>query len=493
MFSVVSYCFILVLGTIRNGLVIFITGFRMKETVNTIWILNLAIADFNFSIFLLFHIAYRAHNFHWPFGRITCKLIHSLDSFHLFASVYLLVVISFDHCIAVCCPVRAQNPAGFLCGCGRLDPGFWLLVSKFVKKENGNQGESSPNRMTYTTITTQLANANNYMNNSDSGNYEDKNWLRKLDMVPVVIYSLAFVLGVTGNGLVIFITGFRMKKTVNTVWFLNLAIADFIFTFFLPLSITYIALKYHWPFGLAMCKINSTIALLNMYASVYLLMVISIDRCISVRLPVWAQNHRSPRLASFVALGVWILSLMLSSPNLYFRQTKTSYDVTYCHDHYSSEPEQHTIIHFAMINFRFTFAFVIPFGVILCSYVAVVLKLRRSRLSPSNKPFKVITAVIVAFFICWLPYHIFSFLDTKPSKSQTLRWVVYAGVPLASSLAFLNSCLNPILYVFMGHDFKEQLRRSLLSTFENAFTEQSNVNTTNTKSSSVHELETLKV
>ncbi|XP_066494866.1 chemerin-like receptor 1 [Tiliqua scincoides] len=350
--------------------------------------------------------------------------------------------------------------------------------------------------MTNSTIPTHLADVTYYSNYYD---YDYSNEIvleEKLHIISMVIYSLAFVLGVTGNGLVIFITCFRMKKTVNTVWFLNLAIADFIFTFFLPLSIAYLALGTHWPFGLPMCKLNSSVTFLNMYASVYLLMVISIDRCIAVWCPVWAQNHRTPRLASFVVLGVWILSLVFSSPKLYFRQTQetnTSEPVTFCYDNYSSTQEQAQIIHQGMINFQFTFAFVIPFSVIICSNGAVLLRLRRSRLSRSNKPFKVITAVIVAFFVCWIPFHIFSFLDTKAFAQIALRWVVHAGAPLTFSLACLNSCLNPILYVFMGHDFKEQLRRSLFSAFENAFTEHSNVNTTDTKSSLTHELDSQKL
>lgn len=115
-----------------------------------------------------------------------------------------------------------------------------------------------------------------------------------VNTVSIVAYSLVFVLGTTGNGLVIFITGFRMKRTVHTVWILNLAIADFTCSFFQLFNIVHVGLAFHWPFGSIMCKLNHTIVFLNLFASIYLLMVISIDRCIAVQCPVWAQNRRTP-------------------------------------------------------------------------------------------------------------------------------------------------------------------------------------------------------
>ncbi|CAM5124879.1 unnamed protein product [Natator depressus] len=334
----------------------------------------------------------------------------------------------------------------------------------------------------------------------DDPMYNDEDRVRKqalfdsMHVVTMVIYSIAFGLGVTGNGLVIFITGFRMKRTVNTIWFLNLAVADFIFTFFLPFSVAYTALGFHWPFGRALCKINSTLAFLNLYASVYLLMVISIDRCISVVRPVWAQNHRTPRLAFLVTLGVWVVALALCSPNLYFRHTAPSpynKNITNCYNNFDTAGEGATeeqryrrqnTNHRAMIISRFILGFLIPFTVIVCCYGAILVKLRRNQLARSGKPFKVIAAVIVAFFLCWLPYHIFSFLEMNRTPSMDTTLIV--GLPLTASLAFINSCLNPILYVFMGQDFKEKLRRSLFSAFETAFSEEAASITANTKSKS---------
>ncbi|XP_029433248.1 chemokine-like receptor 1 [Rhinatrema bivittatum] len=312
---------------------------------------------------------------------------------------------------------------------------------------------------------------------------------RFMHILSMVFYSIAFLLGVTGNGLVIWITGFKMKKTVNTVWFLNLAIADFIFTFFLPLSIAYTALGFHWPFGMLLCKLNSFVAFLNMFASVLILMVISIDRCLSAASPVWSQNHRSAKLASIVALVVWCLALALSSPYLAFRDTRSSYNVyrnstvIHCYNNFAfsddnkSEYVQYlkAVRHKAMIITRFVCGFFIPFIVIIVCYSIIALRLKKNRLAKTSKPFKIIIAVIVSFFFCWLPYHVFSFLETTTHSSPSPGMIraITIGIPLASSLAFLNSCINPILYVFMGQDFKEKFKRSILSAFESAFSEES--------------------
>ncbi|XP_053123412.1 chemerin-like receptor 1 isoform X2 [Hemicordylus capensis] len=304
-----------------------------------------------------------------------------------------------------------------------------------------------------------------------------------MHILSMVVYSIAFALGVVGNGLVIFVTGFRMKRTVNTIWFLNLAAADFVFTFFLPLNVAYIALGFHWPFGKALCKLSTTVASINMYASVFLLTVISMDRCVSVACPVWGQNYRSPRLASLVALGIWVAALVLSSPALAFRDTRNfEENVTRCYNNYalsddfqSEEVAQlEAYRHQTMVLTRFVVGFLVPFTIILFCYGIITARLRGNRLTHSRRPFKIMVAVVLAFFVCWFPYHVFSFLEMSVTTvSPWLETVLVMGIPLATGLAYLNSCLNPFLYVFVGQDFREKLRMSVLAAFENAFSETS--------------------
>ncbi|KAJ1132603.1 hypothetical protein NDU88_010910 [Pleurodeles waltl] len=310
---------------------------------------------------------------------------------------------------------------------------------------------------------------------------EDTNIVNSMNTLSVVLYSVAFLLGVMGNGLVIWVTGFKMKKTVNTVWFLNLAIADFIFTLFLPLSIAFTAMDFHWSFGKFLCKMNSGVSFINLYASVFFLTIISIDRCFSVVLPVWCQNHRSLRLASIIALVIWILALIFSSPILYFRDTTVSRktNTTACFTNYADLTKPENILlfqkrHKAMGVTRFVFGFLIPFMVIVVCYGIISWRIVRNRMSnKSRKPFLIMTAVIVCFFFCWLPFHIFAFLEISTHKGTSCAFqrALKVGIPLATNLAFLNSCVNPILYVLLGQDARSTIRKSFLAQLEGAFKE----------------------
>lgn len=302
-----------------------------------------------------------------------------------------------------------------------------------------------------------------------------------------MVYTLTFVIGIIGNGVVIWAAGFKMKKTVNTVWFLNLAVADFLFTSFLPFSVTYLALDFHWPFRNFMCKMNTGISFVNMYASVYFLVVISADRCVSVVWPVWTQNNRNVRKASWISLAVWILALVLSCPYFVFRETRITANKVICFNNYVFSRHVDYLAFFNLFTFRyrataitrFVLGFCVPFTAIVCCYAVLIHRVRGNRTlaNQSGRAFKIIATIVVAFFLCWAPFHIWALLEMIyfpiTAQDEKINTVVTVGIPLTTSLAFVNSCLNPLLYVFMGQDFKEKVCKSILKALETAFQEDS--------------------
>lgn len=330
-----------------------------------------------------------------------------------------------------------------------------------------------------------------YYNYSQYIDYPDEyaDLKESLNTVSLVVYSLTFVSGVIGNAVVIWAAGFKMKKTVNTVWFLNLAVADFLFTMLLPLSVTYLALDFHWPFRNFMCKINSGISFVNMYASVYFLVVISVDRCMSVVWPVWTQNNRNVRKASWVSLAIWILALILSSPYFAFRDTRLTFGKVICFNNYVISDNFDPLSVFALITFRyrataitrFILGFFVPFTAIVFCYAVLIHRVRGNRTlaNQSGRAFKIIAAIIIAFFLCWAPFHVFALLEMVyfpvAAQDQKIQTAIIVGIPLTTSLAFINSCLNPLLYVFMGQDFKDRVYKSILKALETAFQEDSSI------------------
>ncbi|XP_075882111.1 chemokine-like receptor 1 [Nelusetta ayraudi] len=287
-----------------------------------------------------------------------------------------------------------------------------------------------------------------------------------LCMSLLVFSALVFLLGFFGNALVIWMAGFKMKRTVNTTWYLSLAISDFVFCAFLPFSMANMVME-EWVFGLAMCKIASSVLFLNMFSSIFLLVVISVDRFVSVVFPVWAQNHRSLGKASAVVVLAWLLAMVLSLPSAVFRDVGTHMGHTICFNNYTLSHFSHR----AVVLSRFVAGFVVPFFVIMCCYYVIVVKLRSNRMmTKSSRPFRVMSALVAAFFFCWLPYHVFILLELQHHRYDHV--ILTSGLKVGAAMAAANSFLNPVLYVFMGNDFKQTFKHSVLSKMENAMADE---------------------
>uniref|UniRef100_A0A3B5KVT0 G-protein coupled receptors family 1 profile domain-containing protein n=1 Tax=Xiphophorus couchianus TaxID=32473 RepID=A0A3B5KVT0_9TELE len=263
-----------------------------------------------------------------------------------------------------------------------------------------------------------------------------------IGMFSLVMYCMIIVVGTVGNGLVIYVTVFQRKKTVNSVWFLNLALADFLFTAFLVFTAVSLSQQHHWPFGEFMCKLNNFVSLVNMFASVFFLTAISLDRCLSIWVVVWAQNKRTVGKAQVISAVIWLAAGICIKNK-----------------------------HWTLCIFRFVMGFLIPFLAIFFSHVAIGIRARRLQRMRKQRRHRIIFAIIFAFFICWLPFHVLGFIQLKFHHYSDIQNIVQVIGPLTVSLAFINSCLNPILYVFMCDEFQKKLKQSICFVIESTLAE----------------------
>ncbi|XP_075047422.1 formyl peptide receptor 2-like [Mixophyes fleayi] len=286
----------------------------------------------------------------------------------------------------------------------------------------------------------------------------------------IIWYSVVLILGIIGNGLVIWIAGYKMK-TVSAVWYLHLAIADFVTCISLPLRISEWALYWDSDYNNPLCKAGITVLFINMLSSVYFMTVISIDRCVCIFWPIWTKIHRTPRLATIIVLCVWLLCLITSIPHVVFNHGFEW--VTECYPKYSRfsgiDDEKKR---FAMFMTRNVCMFAFPFTIILITYVLVFCKLRAIRKpNRSHRPFQIITVVIVCFFLCWFPYNTWPLIATDWHSRGTDAIITEVTV----CLAYFSSCVNPLLYVLFCHDFKKNFLRSIPATLESVFKERSDL------------------
>ncbi|OBS58135.1 hypothetical protein A6R68_10729 [Neotoma lepida] len=278
------------------------------------------------------------------------------------------------------------------------------------------------------------------------------------DVLSMVILSLTFLLGLPGNGLVLWVAGLKMKRTVNTVWFLHLTLADFLCCLSLPFSLAHLIIRGHWPYGLFLCKLIPSIIVLNMFASVFLLTAISLDRCLMVHKPIWCQNHRnlSPTASSSYA----------SHPEQ-SQDFQDYYYTQFMSDNHALTPLE------AMTITRLVVGFLVPLFIMVACYSLIVFRMRKTNFTKSrSKTLRVALVVVTVFFVCWTPYHIVGVLLLIADPGTPLKEAVLSWDHMSIALASANSCFNPFLYALLGKDFRKRARQSIKGILEAAFSEE---------------------
>lgn len=286
-----------------------------------------------------------------------------------------------------------------------------------------------------------------------------------MDNISIVLYTLTIVLGIPGNAMVIWVAGFKLKPKVTNVWLVNLAVADLIFCFTRILSLIKKLFFDHWPFGIFLCKFNGFFKYANMFCSVFLLAVISLDRALCVWRPVFTKRRRTLFVGRVVAVAVWTLAFVFSSP--YFMH-RTVYpgknNLSKCSSYNKESKDGVTGAKLALYLIRFVCGFLLPFMIILVCYILAGLGIKRTRLSGKSRPLRILVTLVVAFFLCWAPYHCLLLVKMVDSKSM----VVKIWHPVASGVAYFNSCVNPILYYCMGVRTQGRLGYSLAGVYKRA-------------------------
>lgn len=305
-----------------------------------------------------------------------------------------------------------------------------------------------------------------------------------------VVYSTNFIIGIVGNSLVVAVICFCLKlKTVANIFVLNLAVSDLTFLLTLPIWAVYTATGYRWLFGDFLCKAIAGMVLLNLYTSIFLLTALSIDRYLAIVHPVRSRRCRTVVYARVTCVLVWVVAFLLSLPTALIRGTHfiQNNNVTVCA---ILDKDLHNVLA-ALSLIKSVLGFLLPITIILTCYCLIgraLLKARdiqRNSRSNGDEVLRMLAAAVLSFFICWAPHQIFNFMDMllllKVITNCDVTEIIDTGMPFTICIAFFNSCMNPILYGFVGKNF----RRNLLKLLRCSSTSVASHPTLSTKMSSL--------
>lgn len=286
----------------------------------------------------------------------------------------------------------------------------------------------------------------------------------------IFFYSLICLLSIVGNSLVALVVIYNKgNRSVTDVYLLNLAIADLLFALTLPIWAYY---RFHeWIFGTFMCKAISVLKEVNFYSGILLLAFISIDRYLAIVYATRAITEKR-HWVRFVCVGIWVFAFLISLPVLCFR-TVYLYSppppippTQHCYDNIQGNQTSEWRVVLRILPQ--TFGFIIPLAIMLFCYGVTVHRLFQTKNNQKKKAMKVILAVVLVFLVCWLPYHITLFSDTllrtkMITETCDRRWHIDAALTITEILGFAHSCLNPIIYAFIGQKFRNNFLKILAS------------------------------
>lgn len=306
-----------------------------------------------------------------------------------------------------------------------------------------------------------------------SDNSETKRW-GAMTISLMVMYSVAFILGIAGNIFVIAVVAqYKHMRTLTNVFLVNLTAGDLLVVLIcIPITLgEYIYEDY--IFGTIMCKLAPFLQGTAVAVSALSLLFIGINRYFAIHRPLKAKIIFSKSKIYFMLTSVWVLSFSAFIPLLvvnYVQETDfLSFRKRSCYEGWAN------LQYKQLYNvFIFVLLFCFPLIVMIFAYTRIGITLwgdegkvfvESSRgnsyqaeriLKQRRRTVKMLIAVVSIFCVCWLPYYILNiWIDMNLSDIASTGYITTYIYPFLQVLGLSNSVVNPVCYCFMSNGFRK--------------------------------------
>ncbi|XP_078118804.1 putative G-protein coupled receptor 34b [Sander vitreus] len=327
----------------------------------------------------------------------------------------------------------------------------------------------------YATTTFQTPNSSLCLTESSELNFTATNHTcvdnGSLRSLLAVFYTVIFVLGLVGNLVALWVFFcVDCKKNSVRVFLINVAFADLLLVVCLPFRILYHSRGNVWTMGPTLCKIVGNLFYMNMYISVTLLGLISVDRYMKIHRGVRGQHRlRSIKWSTVLCAVIWIVAFAVI---LAFLMSKNPAQQNRCF-HYK---RLHDAKWKAYINISVLVFFWLVFVSLMASYGKIALKLMRTSQEKPNLPNASRYArtsrksffILFLFTVCFVPYHmvrVFYIITQITDTSCFWQDVANKANEVALLLSALNSCLDPVMFFLLSSSVRKEVLRLVGNVF----------------------------
>ncbi|XP_050522511.1 neuropeptides capa receptor-like isoform X2 [Daktulosphaira vitifoliae] len=239
--------------------------------------------------------------------------------------------------------------------------------------------------------------------------------------------------------------------------------------------------QYPWPLGEFICKLRALVSEMTSYTSVLTIVAFSMERYIAICHPLHAYAMSGLKRAIRIIAMVWIISFLAALPFAVYTKVdyieyppasgNLSYESAFCAMLDSNLPPGVPI--YELSSFLF---FLVPLIIIIVLYERIGHQIRQSsrhslgkqmhggdnkQIQSKKSIVRMLAAVVVAFFLCWAPFHAQRLLYRYARESPYFPLINELLYTIAGCFYYFSSTVNPILYNLMSMKYRRAFRETL--------------------------------
>ncbi|EYC01503.1 hypothetical protein Y032_0106g3730 [Ancylostoma ceylanicum] len=305
-----------------------------------------------------------------------------------------------------------------------------------------------------------------------------------------LVYGLLFILGLVGNGGVVFaMANNRRLRSARNIFLLNLILTDLLLVLTAVPVTPWYALTKNWQFGSAMCHIMPLSNSCSVFVTSWSLTAISIDKYLHIIDPTKAPVTKRQALA--ITLLIWLLSTLINIPYLlsyqlvdgsyYVPKDSTPYCGKFC-DETNWQSENSRRLYGTMVMLL---QFVIPMAIITYCYFRILRKVskdmiiqnvqfsaslsqkqRVDAISRKKKVNYILIGMVATFICCWLPLTAVNLVKDYKIEPYFLRAQPFLVPLLAHVVAMSLVVWNPVLFFWLTRKQKRSGLSKIINSSE---------------------------